>query len=148
MKIYQNVHRVNATPDQIFTLLEDDFFIIQNFSLLDSITYDTHSRRNTGTKLIMKLTLAGKSYRLRNKIIRYEVPSTIIVESYVRKRTLMHQLVIISVNGRSDIQISSVLNNPSSRMKQTMRLLQPLISLALKRSIHQFIKKIEAHTHV
>lgn len=145
MQIYESTHTINTSREDVFKLLENDAFLIQQFKLLEDIHYSTTHHRKPGTKLRISVKILNKKYHLRNQITHYDEPHFIQMETKLKDAVIVHTLELLPDSKMSRVNINSTLTNPGDRVKSLIRPLLPLVNFALNRSVKSFLKKIETY---
>lgn len=142
--IYTYSNTVSIPRQEIIKILEDDAFIIHHFNILDGIEYTTESRREIGTNFNIILHLNRKHYRFKSKIIRY-APSSIGIITYTKYGEVKSRLSLEDKNTATDVSIISEIDNNHLSTKFILKIMQPIVKIALDRSINNLFSKINHH---
>ena len=140
--IYYYHKTISSDKNDIFKSLADDALILEYFSLLKSIKYLTEHERTEGTLFQITLEIKNKLYRFKSKITCYKKPDKITIETYIKYGTVYSQLKLLDINGDTEVNIKSEIDNSSFMTKTILKIMQPFLKIALNRSINNFLNRI------
>ena len=137
--IYNYNRTIPAHKKDIFKSLKDDTLILNHFHLLNSIEYVSENKRSSGTIFKMFLKIRGKLYRFKSKIIAYDEPDNIKIETYTRYGIILSQLNLEGTAEGTTVCITSSMDSVNFMTKAILKIMQPILNIALNRSINNFL---------
>ena len=81
---YQN-DKLEASPEDVFAVINDDEQRKNIFSILKDIEYNTKGKRSKGTKFRITLGVRNKTYRFRNEITEYDENRRIVMKTKLKQ---------------------------------------------------------------
>lgn len=134
---YRN-ENVNATPEEIFAVINDDEKLKDILSIVSDIEYNTEDKRKTGTKFRAVLSVRGKTYRFRNEIIEYVEDRRITVTTKLKQGNLITTFNVVPDGSRSELTVRTTLEEAKMGTKVFIKSVKPIIKVVLNRELKKF----------
>lgn len=139
MELYRYEGELDATPEEIFKVVNDDEKLKSWSPIFEGNEYLTEEKRAVGTKFRTRMKVLNRTYQFRSEIIEYEA------ERYIKVKTVLKQGDIISdfrleplENGLTKVGVTSHFDTESRRYKLVLKGAKPV----MKRVLDHQMKKL------
>ncbi|CAM4280555.1 SRPBCC family protein [Lacicoccus alkaliphilus] len=144
MEIYNHQkENVSATPEEVFSFINDDANLKEVFGIIDKIEYITAEKRAEGAQFLTTLDVKGRTYRFRSEFTEYAVDRRIIVRSRFSRGDVMTQFTVVPNNGGVDVSIRSELRNAKTAAKVLATAMKPVIKVIMNRNMDKLVVELE-----
>lgn len=140
MELYQYSRHMAATPEEIFTVLNDDESLKDWSPIFEGNEYYTEETRAAGAQFRTELNVLNKTYRFRSRITEYEA------ERYIKVKTTLKQGIIVSefelspsIKNETQVNVTSNLEADTNKFNLIIKGVKPVI----KRVLDNQVKKLE-----
>lgn len=137
--IYHYNKTVTHDRQAIIETLEDDSFIINHFNIIEDIEYLSKNKRKKGTQFRISLNLRDKIFKFKNEIIQYDTPSEYSIITFTKYGKIISHMNLEEEGKETKIDIMCEIDNNHLSTKLILKIMQPIVKVALDRSINNFL---------
>lgn len=139
MEIYSyHNDKLAASPEEVFSVINDDEQLKKIFSILKAIEYDTKKKRSKGTKFRITLGVRNKTYRFRNEITEYVESKRIVMKTKLKQGVIT---TLFSAEPAEDYSALIVKSTIESSMG--VRIFAMTVKPVVKSVMNKEMKKLE-----
>ena len=134
---YQN-DKLEASPEDIFAVINDDEHLKNIFSILKVIEYNTKGKRSKGTKFRITLGVRNKTYRFRNEITEYVENKRIVMKTMLKQGVITTLFNVESAGDYSELTVKSSIESGMG-----VRVFAMTVKPVVKSVMNKEMKKLE-----
>lgn len=138
---YRN-EKVNASPEKIFSVINDDEQLKEIFSILKDVEYNTKETRAKGSKFRITLGVRNKTYRFRNEIVEYSDNRSITMKTKLKQGVITTLFNIVPNGDHSELTVrSSIESNMGVRM--FVMTVKPIVKAVMNKEMNKLVSHVE-----
>ena len=139
MEIYSyHNSKFTASPEEVFSVINDDEQLKNIFSILKDIEYNTKGKRSKGTKFRITLGVRNKTYRFRNEIIEYVDNKRIVMKTKLKQGVITTLFNVEPAGEYSEITVKSTIESSMG-----VRMFAMTVKPVVKSVMNKEMKKLE-----
>jgi len=136
MELYKYEGHMDAKPEEIFSILNDDEALKDWSPIFIGNEYFTEEKRAAGTKFRTELNVLNKTYRFRSRIIKYEENQYIKVETKLKQGLIISEFKLSpSLKRETHVSFKSNLNANSNKFNIIIKGAKPVIKRVLDNQV-------------
>jgi len=133
---YRN-DKLEASPEEVFAVINDDRQLKNIFSILKDIQYSTKGKRAKGTKFRITLGVREKTYRFRNEIIEYADNNKIIMKTRLKQGVITTLFNVESKGECSELTVKSSIES-SVGVRMFVLTAKPVVKSVMNKEMKKF----------
>ncbi len=139
MEIYSyHNDKLAASPEEIFSVINDDEQLKKIFSILKNIEYNTKGKRSKGTKFRITLGVRNKTYRFRNEITEYVENKRIVMKTKLKQGVITTLFSAEPAGDYSELTVKSTIESSMG-----VRMFAMTVKPVVKSVMNKEMKKLE-----
>ncbi|GAA3720643.1 hypothetical protein GCM10022378_08280 [Salinicoccus jeotgali] len=136
MELYHFEEEMSGTPEELFTIVNDDEELKSWSPIFEGNDYLTEAERGVGARFITKLKVLNRTYRFRSEITEYEK------NQHVEVKTVLKQGVIVSTFNlepaaarTTNVHVTSTFDPGKRKYAFMLKGVKPIIKQVLDRQM-------------
>lgn len=138
---YRN-EKVNASADDIFSVINDDNQLKDIFTILKEVEYNTKEKRAKGTKFRITLGVRNKTYRFRNEIVEYSENRSITMKTKLKQGVITTLFNIVPNGDHSELTVRSSIDSKMG-VRMFVMTVKPIVKAVMNKEMNKLVKYLE-----
>lgn len=140
MELYHYDRTIEAAPEDIFRVVDDDERLKEWSPIFEGNEYFTDETRGRGTQFRTRLKVLNRTYQFRSAITQYEADRFIEVHTYLRQGDIISSFRLMPEAGSAArVKVESRFDAKGRRYAVMLKSITPII----RRVLDSQMKKLE-----